>query len=101
MIEYGILLTVVAITTALMFWLTRIVKGVPQKSIGQTLAEVMECLGLVVIFMIGNAVLCIVIILLVRVITSTFVSLYVVADLTLVALSAFQGLVFRFWWRSA
>ena len=65
----------------------------------QALVEAMECVGIFVVFLAANVSLGVVVVLLVRTLTSTFVSLYAISDMTLFLASAFQAFVFRLWWR--
>jgi hypothetical protein len=64
------------------------------------LAEAMECLGLGVLFFIGNLATGVALILGVRGASGRFVSIYWLNDITLVALSLLQGLVAHCWRRT-
>ena len=101
MLEHLILLTALAVTTTTAYLLCRTYREHDRKSLRDAVIEVMECLGVFVVFMGLNASVAVLLILLTRAVTTTFVSLYSVGDLMLMAFSAFQGFVFRIWWRSS
>jgi hypothetical protein len=67
-----------------------------RKAIGRTL----ECAGMTLGFFVVNVVAGMVVILVARVLTREFVSLYYANDVSLLVLSFFQGLTFL-WWRRA
>jgi hypothetical protein len=99
MTEYLIWFSAVAATTAAAYLLTlRRQPGRPP--ITQAIAEVMECVGVFILFLLVNTAVAFGLVLATRVTSSTFVSLYIVGDITLIFVSAFQGFLFRLWWRS-
>ena len=61
------------------------------------LARLLELVGITVVFFVVNLAVGVAIILAVRVVTPAFVSIYVLNDMTLVALSALQGVLFELW----
>jgi hypothetical protein len=71
------------------------------RSIRQTIETMLECIGASTVFLVFNAILGAAIILLIRTLTTRFVDLYELEDLSLLILSTLQGFVFRLWWRSA
>lgn len=60
---------------------------------------VLELAGISTVFLVANLALGVAIVLAIRLLSSFFVSIYVLNDLSLVALSFLQGAVFLFWWR--
>ena len=62
------------------------------------LSGLLECVGLVVLFLLGNHALGIAAIVAARAVTGGFVSLYLIDDVTLGVLSLLQALAFA-WWR--
>ena len=59
--------------------------------------KMLECLGMMLVFFMANAVLGLVAIIGGRSLTGTFVSTYAMSDVTLLAISFFQGLLFYCW----
>src|SRR5262245_10760948 len=100
MLEQLILLLAVLASTAAAYYLFRRRGKSQAKSFRQAASEVMECLGIFIVFLGVNVCLGLGAILLVRSVTQIFVSLYVMDDVTLIVLSALQGFIFRLWWRS-
>ena len=62
--------------------------------------KALECVGLTVVFCLMNAAVGVALILAARAVSGRFVSLYLGADQSLLALSALQALVFQ-WWRES
>jgi hypothetical protein len=71
----------------------------PARSLRRAALLVLELVGLATVFVVGNLVLAAAIVLAIRTLSSHFVSIYVLDDLALVALSLLQGAVFFFWRR--
>ena len=71
----------------------------PARSLRRAVLLVLELVGLATVFVVGNLVLAAAIVLAIRTLSSHFVSIYVLDDLALVALSLLQGAVFFFWRR--
>jgi hypothetical protein len=59
--------------------------------------DVLDSLGLAVLFLLGNLAVGTAAILCLRALTGDFVSIYVVGDITLPILSLVQALIFRHW----
>ena len=89
----------VLLSTLLIYQITQIVRRRPLGASSKAVTAMFECIGASVLCLVINTGLGIAIVLLGRWAGSTFVSLYAVSDVTLVVLSVFQGLFFRFWWR--
>jgi hypothetical protein len=60
---------------------------------------VLECLGAATMFFVVNTAVGFALVLTVRGLTPSFVSVYVLKPIMLVALSLLQGLIFTLWWR--
>jgi hypothetical protein len=99
MLENLVLILAVVVTSGVAWAMSRVRRRPAERSVLQAAAEVMECIGLCVTFLAVNVALGVAVILIVRTLMPVFVSLYAMDDLTLVALSAFQGIGFRFWLR--
>ena len=95
--EYLVLLIAVVLTTVCAYLIMRS-KADHERTMLQALGEAMECVGIFVVFLAANVSLGVAVVLLVRTLTSTFVSLYVISDMALILASAFQAFVFRLWW---
>jgi len=98
MIEEMFIPAVAATTTAIGCWLAVRRLGWARRSLGPALGKALEWVGAVVAFCLLNAAVGAVLILAARAVSGRFVSMYLGADLTLIALSALQALVFQ-WWR--
>ena len=97
--EYLIWFTAAAATTAGGVALTR-AHYRQRKKLARAFFELMECVGLFVLFLALNMALAAGLILLFRAASDNFISLYIVGDVAIVLVSAFQGLLFRLWWRA-
>lgn len=71
--------------------------GLPRAGLRAPVWRVLECVGLSLIFLVANLVAGVLAVLALRVLTKGSVSLYLVADETLPALSFVQGLMFAYW----
>lgn len=92
----ALLLLVVALTTVAVVWARR---GRPGRRLGEAVRLTLELVGVATLFLLGNLALGLAIILAIRSMTPLFVSVYVLNDTALVALSALQGAVFSYWRR--
>lgn len=72
--------------------------GLSEGGIRRAVGKMLESLGMMLIFLGVNLAAAVIVILTARVLTREFVSLYLAADETLLALSLIQGLIFQ-WWR--
>lgn len=70
----------------------------PPRGLGQAFLLVLEWAGISTLFLAGNLLLGVTVVLAIRSVSSQFVSIYVLNDISLVALSALQGAV-CFCWR--
>ena len=100
MIEQAFVPVVVTLTTALAFAVAVRRFRWPARAMVTASGKVLECVGIAVVFCLLNAVVGAGVILAARVVSGRFVSLYLGADHTLVALSALQALLFQ-WWRES
>ena len=69
----------------------------PRQQLFYSISKTLEVLGMSLIFFVINLMVGIIIILFVRNVTGFFLSVYKVADLSLLVLSCFQGLLFQRW----
>jgi hypothetical protein len=92
------ILALAAATSVAAYLVGRWRLGLPPGGLRSASARLLECLGLLVLFLLGNQALGIAAILAARAVTGGFVSLYLVDDVSLVVLSLLQALVFA-WWR--
>jgi hypothetical protein len=98
MLEDHLVLLLVAMTTGVAYLLSRKV-STGGGSFQDALRKCMECVGAFLVFLSANMALGVAVILLMRSFTPRFVSVYALTeDLTLLILSAVQGVVFRLWW---
>ena len=100
MIEEVFVPVVVAVTTALAFVVAVRRFRWPARAVVHASGKVLECVGATVVFCLLNGLVGVGLILAARAISGRFVSLYLGADHTLVALSALQALLLQ-WWRES
>ena len=93
-----LILVLVALTSAGSYLVGKKVLGLSGRQLGHAAGKMLEGLGLSLVFFALNLVLGVTIILAVRNFTGVFVSVYHVADLSLLLLSCLQGCIFH-WWR--
>jgi hypothetical protein len=72
--------------------------GLASRRLGRAGGRMLESLGLIVVFFVANLSVAGLVILTARSVGPRFVSLYLADDVTLLALSVFQGLAFQAWW---
>lgn len=92
------ILVLAAATSVTAYLVGRRRLGLPPGGLRSASTRLLECLGLAVLFLLGNYALGVAAILAARAVTRGFVSLYLVDDVILVVLSLLQALVFA-WWR--
>jgi len=92
------LLGVVGATTLIVLGLGRR-KGLAAVRARASVGRVLEWVGLTLLFLIGNVLAGFLAVLVLRRVTGGFVSLYLAADATLLALSAIQATALH-WWRT-
>jgi hypothetical protein len=73
--------------------------GLRPADLGRAAGHALECVGMAMAFLLANAVLGLVLILVARALTDQFISVYLVRDDTLALVSCLQGLLFWAWWR--
>lgn len=71
--------------------------GLRRTSLRAALGTSLECIGLAFMFLVLNTVLGVALVLAVRAVGPTFVSLYIVSDPLLAVLSLFQAIAFQAW----
>jgi hypothetical protein len=99
-IEQVFVPAVVLLSTLLAFGVASRRFGWPARAIVTASGKVLECVGATVLFCLLNGLLGVLLILAARGVSGRFVSLYLGADHTLIALSALQALLFQ-WWRES
>jgi hypothetical protein len=99
-IEQVFVPAVAALTTALACAFAFLKLGWTGRGVVTASGKALECVGAAVVFCLLNAVVGAALILLARAVSGRFVSFYLGADHTLLALSALQALVFQ-WWRES
>lgn len=100
MIEEVFVPAVAATTTAAACWLASRKRGWPRRALIPACGKALEWVGAAVVFALMNAAVGAAAILAARAFSGRFVSLYLGADHTLLALSALQAVVFQ-WWRES
>jgi hypothetical protein len=100
MIDQVFVPAVVAATTAAAWWFASRKLGWTRRAVIPAGGKVLECVGAAVVFALMNAAIGAALILGTRAFSGRFVSLYLGADHTLLALSALQALAFQ-WWRES
>jgi len=98
MIEQVFVPAVVGVTTAAAWWVASRKRGWTRRALIPAGGKVLECVGAAVVFALMNAAMGAALVLATRAFSGRFVSLYLGADHTLLALSALQALLFQ-WWR--
>ena len=93
------LIGLVALTSGLGWVIGRRALGLSASSLRPALARLLEWVGLSLVFYALNLFIGFALVLLLRKLTGSFVSMYVNTDATLALLAAFQALVFQ-WWRA-
>jgi len=71
--------------------------GLSGSGLRKAVGKMLECLGLTIVFLVGNVLLGMLGALGVRALLGKFVSLYLAADWTLLGLSLLQALTFQWW----
>jgi len=74
--------------------------GLPPARLGAAVGKTLETVGAVLIFLVANLVVAVPLVVALRAVTGTFVSVYVTDDTAWLGLSLLQGLAFQ-WWREA
>jgi hypothetical protein len=95
------LLLLVVLTSVGAYAIGRRALGLSVPTLGRALRQTLEVIGLTVVFFVANLGIGLAIVLGLRALTTRFVSVYVLDDASLVALSALQAIVVSCWWGSA
>jgi hypothetical protein len=95
-----LILALVAATSVAGYLIGRRRLGLAPGALRPAAARLLECLGLAVLFLLGNQALGVAAIVAARAVTGGFVSLYMVDDVSLLGLSLLQALLFAWWRRS-
>ncbi len=95
--EQSFVLVLVGLTSSAACLIGTRVLGMPARGLGRAVARMFESLGIIAVFFALNVVGGGLAILALRTLGRSFVSLYMANDLTVLALSAIQGLVFQAW----
>jgi hypothetical protein len=74
--------------------------GLPRRGLGRAVGRMLELAGLTVVFLVANLAIGLAVVLATRALSMRFISVYILNDVSLVALSALQGIVFGWWRRS-
>jgi len=93
--QHLVVFGVVSVTTAVALWLAGRLGRLSRARLRGAVSLTLECVGLSAIFLIANVALALAAVLAVRGATGYFVSVYLINDLVLVALSVVQALFAR------
>ena len=96
---FSLLLLVLPVATSLAAILIAHRSGRGRRGLADAVPLVLELAGILTLFLVANLALGLAIVLAIRVLSSFFVSIYILNDLSLVALSFLQGAVFFCWRR--
>jgi len=88
----------VAVTTVTAYVIGVHVLGLSRRRLAHAVGRTLELAGLTVVFLVANLAIGLAVVLATRALSTRFISVYILNDLSLVALSALQGVVFG-WWR--
>ena len=89
----------VALTSVVAYLLGRFAVGLASGALSTALRRAAECVGIGVLFVAANVLAQVLLVLLMRVVSGGFVSLYFVDSSIIVPLSCLQGLAL-WWWRA-
>jgi len=92
------MLAVVGLTSAAAYLLGVRPLGLAPARLGAALGRMLEMVGAVLIFLVVDLLVALVLVVALRGVTGTFVSVYVIDDTVWLGLALLQGLVFQ-WWR--
>jgi len=95
--EGPFILLLVGLTSVGAYWVGTKRVGLSGRGLRRAVERVLECVGMMLVFLVGNLAAGMITILAVRVVTRKFVSLYLIDDEVLVILSLLQGLAFQCW----
>jgi len=92
------MLAVAGLTSAAVYLLGVRPLGLVPARLGAALGKMLEMVGAVLIFLVADLLVALVLVVALRGVTGTFVSVYVIDDTVWLGLALLQGLVFQ-WWR--
>ena len=91
----------VALTSVGAYAVGRVVLGLSPRELGPAVRHALEVTGLAVVFLFANLGIGLAAVLGARALSTRFISVYILNDASLIALSALQAIVVDWWWRSA
>ena len=92
------MLAVVGLTSVAAYLLGARRLGLEPARLGAALGKMLETVGAVLIFLVADLLVAVVLVVVLRGVTGTFVSIYVTDDTVWMGLALLQGLLFQ-WWR--
>jgi hypothetical protein len=93
----GLLPLLVALTSAIAYVIGARTLGLAPRRLRWAARQTLELAGLTVIFLVANLAIGLAVILVSRALSARFVSVYILSDVSLVGLSALQGVMFGCW----
>jgi hypothetical protein len=93
------ILFLVALTSFFAYRVTKKKERRTFSTIGAAVRNLFEWVGTFSIFLIGNLIVGVLVVLIVRTFTTQFVTLYALGNVLLLILSAAQAFVFHHWWK--
>jgi hypothetical protein len=94
------MLALAALTSVAAYLLGARRLGLEPARLGAAVGKMLETVGVTLIFLVANLLLAVVLVVALRGVTGTFVSVYVTDDTAWLGLALLQGLVFQ-WWRAS
>ena len=92
------MLAMVISLTSIGAYLVGVWLGLAAQMLKRALDKMLECIGAIVLFVVLNVVLGTTFILVIRILTGKFISVYVMNDVAWLGFSLLQGVTFQ-WWR--
>jgi hypothetical protein len=96
-IEQAFLPMLFLLTSAALYVIATRGLGLPKATLGGALRAVLECAGLTLVLAAANVAAGFVLVLLLRRVTGSFLSLYVNTDLVILALALLQAVALQWW----
>jgi len=90
----------VALTSVGAYAVGRVALGLSPRELGPAVRHALEVTGLAVVFLLANLGIGLAAVLGARALSTRFISVYILNDASLIALSALQAIVADWWWRS-
>jgi len=88
----------VALTSVAAYLIGVHLLGLSRRGLARAVGRTLELAGLTVVFLVANLAIGLAVVLATRALSMRFVSVYILNDVSLVVLSALQGIIFG-WWR--